>query len=109
MIVGDGSTFSSTFLGLLASRAVLHSVMEFDIGLDVNRDVELANREGLITANLIAEIAVAQVCLNAFALIDNISTNITTIILGNDRLTLNVRPSRFLFPSLLAQLQPENL
>jgi hypothetical protein len=35
--------------------------MEFDIGLDVNRDVELANREGLVTANLIAEIAVAQV------------------------------------------------
>lgn len=68
MIVGDSSAFSSTSLGLLASRAILHSIMEFDIGLNVNRDVELTNREGLVTANLIAEIAVAQVCLNAFAL-----------------------------------------
>lgn len=68
LIICNSGTCSSTLLCLLASRSIRHTIVKFDIRFLVDGDIELSDGEGLVTADFIAEVIIAQIRFNAFSL-----------------------------------------
>lgn len=68
LIICNSCTRSSTFLRLLASRAIRHTKVELDVRFLVDRDIKLSNGERLVTTDFIAEVVITQIRFNAFAL-----------------------------------------
>lgn len=69
LIVRDSVTILVALAHLFTGGAVRHAIVEFNFGIVIiDRNIDLTDRERLVAADLVAEVILLNVGLNAFAL-----------------------------------------